>query len=47
MILAVDGQTVDDPEAFGYRFALKGLEGETQLTVLRGGKRQTVRGPAA
>ena len=24
LILAVDGQEVDDPEAFGYRFALKG-----------------------
>ena len=39
VILAVDGQAVDDPDAFGYRFALKGIEGETSLTVLRGGKR--------
>ena len=42
VILAVDGQTVDDPEAFGYRFALKGIKGETKLTVLRGSSRTTV-----
>ncbi|WP_425463367.1 DegQ family serine endoprotease [Methylobacterium terricola] len=42
VILAVDGQTVDDPEAFGYRFALKGIKGETKLTVLRGATRTTV-----
>ncbi|HEX2724449.1 MAG TPA: DegQ family serine endoprotease, partial [Beijerinckiaceae bacterium] len=39
VILEVDGQNVDDPDAFGYRFALKGLAGQTNLTVLRGGKR--------
>jgi Do/DeqQ family serine protease len=42
VILMVDGQTIDDPEAFGYRFALKGLSGQTSLTVLRGKKRLTV-----
>jgi len=39
VILAVDGQSVDDPEAFGYRYALKGVSGQTGLTVLRDGKR--------
>jgi S1-C subfamily serine protease len=42
VILEVDGQPVDDPDAFGYRFALKGLSGQTGLTVLRGGKRTPV-----
>ena len=42
MILTVDGQTVDDPEAFGYRFALKGISGTANLGILRGTKRQTV-----
>ena len=39
MILTVDGQDVDDPDAFGYRYALKGIGGQTSLTVMRGGKR--------
>ncbi|CAO4166131.1 DegQ family serine endoprotease [Methylorubrum populi] len=42
VILTVDGQTVDDPEAFGYRFALKGISGTANLGILRGTKRQTV-----
>lgn len=42
VILEVDGQNVDDPDAFGYRFALKGLAGQTNLTVLRSGKRATL-----
>ncbi|GJD59400.1 Do family serine endopeptidase [Methylobacterium dankookense] len=42
LILSVDGQTVDDPEAFGYRFALKGIEGQTKFGVLRGTGRITV-----
>jgi Do/DeqQ family serine protease len=37
-ILAVDGQPVDNPDAFGYRFTLKGTQGQAPLTVLRGGK---------
>lgn len=42
LILAVDGQPVDDPEAFGYRFALKGVTGQTKLGILRGTTRQAV-----
>ncbi len=38
LIVAVDGQTIDDPEAFGYRFATKPLGGSAQVGVLRGGK---------
>jgi Do/DeqQ family serine protease len=41
-ILAVDGQPVDNPDAFGYRFTLKGIQGQAPLTVLRGGKQTTV-----
>ncbi|HEV2558853.1 MAG TPA: Do family serine endopeptidase [Microvirga sp.] len=39
VIAAVDGQPVDNPEAFGYRFTLKGVEGQTPVTVLRGRER--------
>jgi Do/DeqQ family serine protease len=42
VIIEVDGQSVDDPDAFGYRFALKGLSGQTKMTVVRGGKRETI-----
>jgi Do/DeqQ family serine protease len=38
-ILEVDGQAVENPEAFGYRYILKGIEGRTSLTVLRDGQR--------
>ncbi|WP_210484355.1 Do family serine endopeptidase [Microvirga antarctica] len=42
-ILAVDGQAVDNPDAFGYRFTLKGTQGQTPLTLLRDGKRLELR----
>jgi Do/DeqQ family serine protease len=42
-ILAVDGQSVDNPDAFGYRFTLKGTQGQTPLTVLRDGKQTEMR----
>jgi Do/DeqQ family serine protease len=38
LILAVDGQTVEDPNAFDYRFATKPLGGAAQLGVLRAGR---------
>ena len=38
LIIAIDGQTVEDPNAFDYRFATKPLGGTAQLGVLRGGK---------
>ncbi|MFX7862324.1 hypothetical protein ABTK41_19790, partial [Acinetobacter baumannii] len=40
-ILTVDGQEVADPEAFGYRFALKGIQGQARFGILRGTTRQT------
>ncbi len=39
VIVAVDGQEVTDPETFGYRFATRGVSGQSTVTVLRGGKR--------
>ena len=42
LILTVDNQEVADPEAFGYRFALKGVQGQTRFGILRGTNRQTV-----
>ncbi|MGE0752955.1 MAG: Do family serine endopeptidase [Variibacter sp.] len=38
LIVSIDGQTVDDTEALGYRFATKPLGGTARLGVLRGGK---------
>jgi Do/DeqQ family serine protease len=39
VIVAVDNQEVTDPDAFGFRFATKGVSGQTSLSVLRGGRR--------
>jgi Do/DeqQ family serine protease len=38
LILSVDGQTVDDPNAFDYRFATKPIGGTAELGLLRAGK---------
>jgi Do/DeqQ family serine protease len=38
VIVAVDGQEISDPDAFGFRFATKGLSGQISLSVLRAGK---------
>ncbi len=38
VIVAVDGQTIDDPESVGYRFATKPLGGAASLSILRNGK---------
>jgi S1-C subfamily serine protease len=42
LIVAVDGQAVDDPNAFDYRFATKPLGGQAQIGILRGGKEAKV-----
>lgn len=42
VVLEVDGRLIDDPDGFGWRFALKGVAGETPITVNRGGRRQTL-----
>ena len=38
LIVAVDGQTVDDANAFDYRFATKPLGGHAQIGIMRGGR---------
>ncbi len=38
LILSIDGQTVDDPNTFDYRFATRPLGGVANLEVQRGGK---------
>ena len=38
LIVAIDGQTVDDPNAFDYRFATHPLGGTSQIDVQRAGK---------
>jgi Do/DeqQ family serine protease len=42
VVIAVDGQPVDDPNAFGYRFGTKPLGGTTLLTIIRGGRETQV-----
>jgi Do/DeqQ family serine protease len=39
VIVAVDNQEIGDPDAFGFRFATKGLSGQASLSVQRAGKR--------
>jgi Do/DeqQ family serine protease len=43
VIVAVDGQGVDDVNAFDYRFATKPLGGAATLTALRGGREVSVK----
>ncbi len=38
LIVAIDGQSVDDPESLGYRMATKPLGGVASLTLRRGGR---------
>ena len=38
LIVEVDTQPIDDPNAFDYRFATKPLGGKAQVAVLRGGR---------
>jgi Do/DeqQ family serine protease len=38
LIIEIDGQTVDDPNAFDYRFATRPLGGTSQIEVQRAGK---------
>ncbi len=43
LILSVDGQEVDDPNAFDYRFATKPLGGTAELRLRRSGRALTVK----
>jgi Do/DeqQ family serine protease len=42
VVIAMDGQPVDDPDSFGYGFATRPLGATARLTVLRGGRRVEV-----
>jgi Do/DeqQ family serine protease len=42
VIVGVDGQAVDDQNAFDYRFATKALGGQAQIGIWRGGKEAKV-----
>jgi S1-C subfamily serine protease len=42
LIVSVDGQDVEDPNAFDYRFATKALGGTARLGIVRGGREQAV-----
>src|SRR4051812_21186205 len=45
VIVGVDGQAVDDQNAFDYRFATKALGGQAQIGIWRGGKEAKVTVP--
>jgi Do/DeqQ family serine protease len=38
LVTAIDGQSVDDPNAFGYRFATKPLNGSAAISIERQGR---------
>jgi Do/DeqQ family serine protease len=42
LIVAIDGQAVEDPNAFDYRFATKAIGGNARLGVMRAGKEVAV-----
>ncbi len=42
LIVGIDGQPVDDPNTFEYRFATKALGGQAQVKVMRAGKETPV-----
>jgi S1-C subfamily serine protease len=42
LIVSVDGQPVDDPNAFDYRFTTRPLGGTAQVGVVRSGKESTL-----
>ena len=41
LIVAVDGQAIDDPNAFDYRFGTKAIGGSAKVDVMRSGKEQS------
>lgn len=42
LITAIDGQTIDDPNAFDYRFATRPLGGSATIDIIRGGRKQAL-----
>ena len=47
VLTSVDGQSIDDPEALGYRLGTKALGGTASLGVLRDGRKSTATLPLA
>jgi len=45
LIVSIDGQGVDDPNAFDYRFATQALGGQAKVVFARGGKEYTATVP--
>lgn len=45
LIVSVAGQAIEDPDAFGYRFATRPLGGSTELGIIRQGKPVTLTVP--
>jgi S1-C subfamily serine protease len=45
VMIEVDGQPIDDPNAFDYRFATKPRGGQAQVAVMRGGREVRVTVP--
>jgi Do/DeqQ family serine protease len=45
LIVSIDGQEIDDPNAFDYRFATKPLGGTARLAVVRAGREMTLTVP--
>jgi Do/DeqQ family serine protease len=43
LMTAIDGQSVDDPESFGYRIATKPLGGTASLALVRSGRQVNVK----
>ncbi|MGH6767851.1 MAG: PDZ domain-containing protein, partial [Xanthobacteraceae bacterium] len=42
LIVAIDGQEIDDPNAFDYRFATRALGGAAKLTIVRAKREMTL-----
>jgi Do/DeqQ family serine protease len=42
LIVSIDGQPVEDPNAFDYRYAMKSLGGSAKVGIMRSGREQTV-----
>ncbi len=42
LIVAIDGQPVEDPNAFDYQFATKGIGGSARVGIMRAGKEMTL-----
>ncbi|MFN3226150.1 MAG: PDZ domain-containing protein [Hyphomicrobiales bacterium] len=40
VVVSIDGVQIEDPDAFAYRFATKGIGGTTSLRVIRDGRRR-------